>query len=132
MFAIRTKKTLIYAAFRAQNQGKEKIHFPLKSLFYCVISPQQNNDEVMAVFRVGHNKGYIVISNYHLRNKELSLKAKGLLSQMLSLPEDWDYTLARLSHIDQMKESNSVEHYPINVVDFNYVCKSFLHRKSNV
>ena len=48
----------------------------------------------MAVFRVERNKGYTVMSNHHLRNKELSLKAKGLLSQMLSLPEDWDYTLA--------------------------------------
>ena len=38
-----------------------------------------------------------------LRNKELSLKAKGLLSQMLSLPEDWDYTLAGLSHINREK-----------------------------
>ena len=47
----------------------------------------------MAVFRVERNKGYTVMSNHHLRNKELSLKAKGLLSQMLSLPEDWDYTL---------------------------------------
>ena len=47
----------------------------------------------MAVFRVEKNKGYTVMSNHHLRNKELSLKAKGLLSQMLSLPEDWDYTL---------------------------------------
>ena len=45
----------------------------------------------MAVFRVEKNKGYTVMSNHHLRNKELSLKAKGLLSQMLSLPEDWDY-----------------------------------------
>ena len=44
----------------------------------------------MAVFRVERNKGYTVMSNHHLRNKELSLKAKGLLSQMLSLPEDWD------------------------------------------
>ena len=51
----------------------------------------------MAVFRVERNKGYTVMSNHHLRNKELSLKAKGLLSQMLSLPEDWDYTLAGLS-----------------------------------
>ncbi len=50
----------------------------------------------MAVFRVERNKGYTVMSNHHLRNKELSLKAKGLLSQMLSLPEDWDYTLERL------------------------------------
>ena len=53
----------------------------------------------MAVFRVERNTGYTVMSNHHLRNKELTLKAKGLLSQMLSLPEDWDYTLAGLSHI---------------------------------
>ena len=38
----------------------------------------------MAVFRVERNKGYTVMSNHHLRNKELTLKAKGLLSQMLS------------------------------------------------
>ncbi len=43
----------------------------------------------MAVFRVERNKGYTVMSNHHLRNKELSLKAKGLLSQMLSLPEGY-------------------------------------------
>ena len=55
----------------------------------------------MAVFRVERNTGYTVMSNHHLRNKELSLKAKGLLSQMLSLPEDWDYTLAGLSHINR-------------------------------
>ena len=52
----------------------------------------------MAVFRVERNSGYTVMSNHHLRNKELTLKAKGLLSQMLSLPEDWDYTLAGLSY----------------------------------
>ena len=57
----------------------------------------------MAVFRVERNKGYTVMSNHHLRNKELTLKAKGLLSQMLSLPEDWDYTLAGLSHINREK-----------------------------
>ena len=57
----------------------------------------------MAVFRVEKNKGYTVMSNHHLRNKELSLKAKGLLSQMLSLPEDWDYTLAGLSLINREK-----------------------------
>ena len=57
----------------------------------------------MAVFRVERNKGYTVMSNHHLRNKELTLKAKGLLSQMLSLPEDWDYTLAGLSFINREK-----------------------------
>ncbi|MFV0399131.1 MAG: DUF6017 domain-containing protein [Oscillospiraceae bacterium] len=55
----------------------------------------------MAVFRVEKNKGYTVMSNHHLRNKELTLKAKGLLSQMLSLPEKWDYTLSGLSHINR-------------------------------
>ena len=55
----------------------------------------------MAVFRVERNTGYTVMSNHHLRNKELSLKAKGLLSQMLSLPENWDYTLAGLSYINR-------------------------------
>ena len=57
----------------------------------------------MAVFRVDRNRGYTVMSNHHLRNKELTLKAKGLLSQMLSLPEDWDYTLAGLSLINREK-----------------------------
>ena len=47
----------------------------------------------MAVFRVERNTGYTVMSNHHLCNKELTLKAKGLLSQMLSLPENWDYPL---------------------------------------
>ena len=49
-------------------------------------------DDEMAVFRVEKNRGYTVMSNHHLRNKDLSLKAKGLLSQMLSLPENWDFT----------------------------------------
>jgi len=55
----------------------------------------------MAVFRIEKNKGYTVMSNHHLRNAALTLKAKGLLSQMLSLPENWDYTLAGLSHINR-------------------------------
>ncbi|WP_295760086.1 DUF6017 domain-containing protein, partial [uncultured Oscillibacter sp.] len=57
----------------------------------------------MPVFRVERNKGYTVMSNHHLRNKDLSLKAKGLLSQMLSLPEDWDYTLKGLALINREK-----------------------------
>ena len=55
----------------------------------------------MAVFRVERNSGYTVMSNHHLRNKELTLKAKGLLSQMLSLPDNWDYTLKGLSLINR-------------------------------
>ena len=45
----------------------------------------------MAVFRVEKTKDFTVMSNHHLRNVKLSLKAKGLLSLMLSLPEDWDF-----------------------------------------
>ena len=55
----------------------------------------------MAVFRVERTRDYTVMSNHHLKNKELTLKAKGLLSQMLSLPEDWDYTLSGLSAINR-------------------------------
>ena len=55
----------------------------------------------MSVFRVEKNKGYTVMSNHHLRNHTLTLKAKGLLSQMLSLPEDWDYTLQGLAQINK-------------------------------
>ena len=55
----------------------------------------------MAVFRVEKNSDYTVMSNHHLRNRALSLKAKGLLSQMLSLPEDWDYTLQGLARINR-------------------------------
>ena len=55
----------------------------------------------MAVFRVERNRGYTVMSNHHLRNRGLTLKAKGLLSQMLSLPDNWDYTLAGLSRINR-------------------------------
>lgn len=55
----------------------------------------------MAVFRVEKNQNYTVMSNHHLRNADLSLKSKGLLSQMLSLPEEWDYTLKGLSQINR-------------------------------
>ncbi len=53
----------------------------------------------MAVFRIDKTRDYTVMANHHLRNKALSLKAKGLLSLMLSLPEDWDYTTKGLSMI---------------------------------
>lgn len=53
----------------------------------------------MAVFRIDKTRDYTVMSNHHLRNKALSLKAKGLLSLMLSLPDNWDYTTKGLAHI---------------------------------
>ena len=53
----------------------------------------------MAVFRIEKTRDYTVMANHHLRNTKLSLKAKGLLSLMLSLPEDWDYTTKGLARI---------------------------------
>ncbi len=53
----------------------------------------------MAVFRIEKTQNYTVMSNHHLRNMDLSLKSKGLLSMMLSLPEDWNYTTRGLAKI---------------------------------
>lgn len=59
----------------------------------------------MAVIRINKTKNYTVMSNHHFKDRRLSLKAKGLLSQMLSLPVNWDYTVAGLVAIN--KESKS-------------------------
>lgn len=59
----------------------------------------------MSVIRVNKTKDYTVMSNYHFRDKRLSLKAKGLLSEMLSLPNNWDYTVMGLVSLN--KESKS-------------------------
>lgn len=59
----------------------------------------------MAYFRVNKNRDYTVMSNHHLRDKNLSLKAVGLLSKMLSLPDDWDYSVKGLVAICKDKES---------------------------
>lgn len=57
----------------------------------------------MSVFRINNNennnKNYTVMSNYHFKEKNMSLKAKGLLSLMLSLPKDFDYSISGLSKI---------------------------------
>lgn len=59
----------------------------------------------MSVFRVKKDKNYTVMSNSHLKEKEMSLKAIGLLSKMLSLPDDWDYSLAGLVSICKENET---------------------------
>ena len=53
----------------------------------------------MAVFRIEKTRDYTVMSNYHLKNKNLTLKAKGLMSLLLSLPDNWVHTLAGLAQI---------------------------------
>lgn len=55
----------------------------------------------MGVFRVNKTKNYTVMSNHHFKDKRLTLKAKGLLSQMLSLPDDWDYSVNGLVAINR-------------------------------
>lgn len=59
----------------------------------------------MATIRVNKNKNYTVMSNYHLQDKNISLKAKGLLSMMLSLPETWDYSISGLVAISKENET---------------------------
>lgn len=76
----------------------------------------------MAVFKINKTKDYTVMSNYHLRDKRLTLKAKGLLSQMLSLPEDWDYTLRGLSIIN--KESiDAIRTAVLELEDAGYITR---------
>ena len=76
----------------------------------------------MAVFRVERNQNYTVMSNYHLRDKSLSLKAKGLLSQILSLPENWDYTLTGLAKINA-EGKDAIRAAIVELERAGYVCR---------
>ena len=60
----------------------------------------------MAIFRINKNKDYTTMSNIHLKDKRISLKAKGLLSQMLSLPDDWNYSIKGLVAINKEEETS--------------------------
>jgi hypothetical protein len=72
----------------------------------------------MAVFKVEKTKNFTIMSNHHLQNKNLSLKAKGLLSYMLSLPMDWDYSLAGL--VSNSKESKTSIRNTLNELKENH------------
>lgn len=74
----------------------------------------------MAIFRVNKTKDYTVMSNYHLNDKNLTLKAKGLLSQMLSLPDKWNYTIPGLVAINKEKET-SIKSALDELKDNNYL-----------
>ncbi len=79
-----------------------------------------NGGVTISVFKIEKNKNYTVMSNYHLRDRDLSYKAKGLLSFMLSLPEDWDYSLTGLCSIS--KESrNSIRSILKELQEHHYV-----------
>ena len=75
------------------------------------------------VFRVQKTKDFTVMSNHHLKNKDLSLRSKGLLSFMLSLPEDWDYSLKGLATLN--KEGIDAIRSAINELEaFGYIERS--------
>lgn len=74
----------------------------------------------MAVFRVNRNKNYTHMANYHFREKEMSLKAKGLLSLMLSLPEEWDYSANGLAALSK-DGKDSVKKTLIELEQFGYL-----------
>ena len=77
----------------------------------------------MSTFRINKNVNYTVMSNHHLQDKRLSLKAKGLLSYMLSLPDDWDYSLKGLTTgcRDGIDSVRSAVH---ELEDGGYLCRS--------
>lgn len=60
----------------------------------------------MSIFRVNKNQNYTIMSNHHFKEKKMSLKAKGLLSLMLSLPDNWDYSIAGLVTLSADGESS--------------------------
>ena len=74
----------------------------------------------MAIFRIEKNKNYTIMSNYHLKEKEMSLKAKGLLSLMLSLPNNWDYTIEGLVAICKENET-AIKSTLKELKDFGYL-----------
>jgi len=72
----------------------------MSGIFHAEIqNPNLKEYDNMAVFRVHKDKNYTVMSNHHFRNRELTLKAMGLLSLMLNLPDSWDYSLKGLATI---------------------------------
>lgn len=74
----------------------------------------------MPVIRVEKNQNYTCMSNYHLKEKNMSLKAKGLLSLMLSLPDDWDYSISGLVSICKENET-SIKNTLAELKEFGYL-----------
>ena len=66
------------------------------------------------IFRVERTKNYTVMSNHHFKNKSLSLKAKGVLSLMLSLPDNWNYNIS-ISELNRIYEQ--LEELPDYLLD---------------
>ena len=77
----------------------------------------------MSVFRVNKTKDYVTMSKYHFKEKRMSLKAKGLLSEMLSLPDDWDYSVMGLSELN-VESRNCINSILNELEDFGYLKRS--------
>jgi hypothetical protein len=75
------------------------------------------------IFRVEKSKNFTIMSNFHLKDKRLTLKAKGLLSQILSLPEDWDYTLAGLAYIN-IEHRETIGKAVKELIEAGYIIRS--------
>ena len=80
----------------------------------------------MAVCRVEKNKNYTVMANTHLGDARLSLKAVGLLSKMLSLPEDWDYTIGGLTRICR-EGKDAIRAAIVELEEAGYIQRRQLH-----
>ena len=74
----------------------------------------------MAVIRINKNQNYTTMSNYHFREKDMSLKAKGLLSLMLSLPDNWNYSVSGLVSICKENET-AIKNTLIELQKFGYL-----------
>lgn len=85
----------------------------------------------MGIIRVAKTDNYTVMSNYHLRDKSLTLKAKGLLSLMLSLPDDWDYSIAGL--VTQVKEGRTAVTSALDeLIENNYVIREAVRKNGRI
>lgn len=83
----------------------------------------------MAIIRVNKTKNYTVMNNYHLNEKDMSLKAKGLLSLMLSLPDDWDYSIDGLIKLSK-DGKDSVTAAILELEKFGYLVRTQAKDKS--
>ena len=88
-------------------------------------------ETTMAIIKVHKTKNYTTISNYHLKEKEMSLKAKGLLSLMLSLPEDWDYSVLGLTKIC-CESKNTINDILQELEKFGYLHRERIYENGKI
>lgn len=85
----------------------------------------------MSIFRVNKNNNYTVMSNNHFKEKYMSLKAKGLLSLMLSLPDNWDYSIEGLTKLSKDGDT-SVRNALKELEEFGYLCRKRIYENGKI